>query len=60
MHGGVEGHAAPGRHLLKPAELPNGGDHAPGEQADVRDGGASQRSKESAGTDPSRTPARNG
>ena len=39
MHGGVEDHAAPRRHLLKPAELPDGGDHAPREQADVGEGG---------------------
>jgi hypothetical protein len=27
------------RHLLKPAELPTGGDHAPREEADVGEGG---------------------
>ena len=38
MHGGVEDHPAPRRHLLKPAQLTHGGDHAPGEQADVGEG----------------------
>ncbi|HET6836247.1 MAG TPA: Na+/H+ antiporter NhaA [Acidimicrobiales bacterium] len=40
VHGDVEGHAAPSRHLLEPAELPGGGDDAPGEEADVGEGGA--------------------
>jgi hypothetical protein len=39
MHGGVEGQAAPSRHLLKPAKLPHDGDHAPGEEADVGERG---------------------
>ena len=39
MLGGVEGQAAPHRHLLEPAELRNGGDHAAREEGDVGEGG---------------------
>ena len=35
---GRRGPGRAGRHLLKPAELPHDGDHAPGEEADVREG----------------------
>ena len=38
MLGGVEGQAAP-RHLLKPAELPHGSDHAAREEGHVGEGG---------------------
>jgi hypothetical protein len=38
MHSVVEGQAPPSRHLLKPTELPNSGDHAPGEETDVDEG----------------------
>jgi hypothetical protein len=40
MRSDVEGHAAPSRHLLEPTELPNDGDHTPGEETDVGEGGA--------------------
>ncbi len=39
MHGGVKDQPAPRRHLLKPAELPNGSDHAAHEEGDVGEGG---------------------
>jgi hypothetical protein len=35
---GIEGQAALHRHLLKPAELRNGGDHAAREEGDVGEG----------------------
>ena len=39
MLGGAEGQATPRRHLLKPAELPHGSDHAAREEGDVGEGG---------------------